>query len=383
MMVRWWHFALALTVSVGLHGAADYALRDNEPAIREQGASNAQISMLGSADFSALLSGDETTTSEPVKTPMALVAAAHKVAVEKPVKPVPARKYQAPAMAAAVTSVDHKSALLAVAPVDVTKGNAAVVSDVAVAEATVNETRHKPVQSEAERKPVFENVQTAAIKPTSAQEVKTQQNTNHDVLDAAVVRPLEANKAARPITVPTPGPPTPVRLVKLDKTEPVRTGVLIKPELNKKKKPKKKKTSQKGNKGKNKRSSKKGRADGAASGDAKSAGKSKKSEKKGVSGNADTSNYPGKVRRKLHRALRYPKKARSAKLRGTTHVRFSVGPSGRVGVAGIARSSGSAVLDAAALATVRRAAPFPKIPRSSGRKSWSFTVPLEFAPRSR
>jgi protein TonB len=41
-------------------------------------------------------------------------------------------------------------------------------------------------------------------------------------------------------------------------------------------------------------------------------------------------------------------------------------------------SSGSPVLDKAAVETVRRAAPFPVIPEGAGRSSWPFTVPLAF-----
>ncbi len=370
-MVRWWHFALALTASVGLHGAADHVLRDHEPAITEQGATDTQISLLGSAEFSALLSGDETEHFEPVPVVQTAAVAAPRIA---PVEPVQAAKPIVSAMAAAVTPADAASAMIAAAPVDMPGENIAIVPVVAAAET---------VPTDAEQKPTPESLNPSIAKPVAAQQVKTQQNAQSNAPDAAVAKPVEAQSTVKSVAVPTPKPPTPIKPQTLEKAEPVRTAVLVKPKLTDRKKSKKKKTVQKGDKGKNKRSSKKGHADGAASGNARSAGKSKKAGKTGASGNAAVSNYPGKVRRKLRRALRYPKKARSAKLRGTTHVRFSVGPSGNVGVAGVARSSGSAVLDAAALATVRRAAPFPKIPKSAGRKSWSFTVPLEFAPRSR
>jgi len=59
-------------------------------------------------------------------------------------------------------------------------------------------------------------------------------------------------------------------------------------------------------------------------------------------------------------------------------VRFVVGSSGDVGSVGLAASSGSPILDKAALAAVQRAAPFPPIPEGAGRSSWSFTVPLAF-----
>jgi periplasmic protein TonB len=61
------------------------------------------------------------------------------------------------------------------------------------------------------------------------------------------------------------------------------------------------------------------------------------------------------------------------------HVSFSVGANGGVSAIRIARSSGYAVLDEAALATVQRAAPFPAIPAGAGRSSWTFSVPLAFS----
>jgi protein TonB len=97
-----------------------------------------------------------------------------------------------------------------------------------------------------------------------------------------------------------------------------------------------------------------------------------------AAGNAAVSNYPGKVVAKLRRALRYPSEARSGRLNGVVQVRFVVGSSGDVGSVGLAASSGSPILDKAALATVNRAAPFPPIPEGAGRRSWTFTVPLAF-----
>ena len=60
-------------------------------------------------------------------------------------------------------------------------------------------------------------------------------------------------------------------------------------------------------------------------------------------------------------------------------LRVTAPAGGGVGGVRIVRSSGSPVLDKAALETVRRAAPFPAIPESAGRSNWPFTVPLAFA----
>lgn len=95
-------------------------------------------------------------------------------------------------------------------------------------------------------------------------------------------------------------------------------------------------------------------------------------------GNAAKSNYPGLVRRKLSRSLRYPRSARRKGLTGEVTVGFTVQSSGAATGARIVRSSGSPILDRAALETVGRAAPFPRIPANAGKTRWRFTIPLTF-----
>jgi periplasmic protein TonB len=97
--------------------------------------------------------------------------------------------------------------------------------------------------------------------------------------------------------------------------------------------------------------------------------------KASVAGNAAVSNYPGKVARKLRRAVRFPSGAGS---QGEARVSFVVDRNGNVGSVRVARSSGSAELDRAAAEAVRRAAPFPPIPDGAGRSSWQFVVPIRF-----
>ena len=91
------------------------------------------------------------------------------------------------------------------------------------------------------------------------------------------------------------------------------------------------------------------------------------------------SNYPGKVVAKLRRALRGISSSARAKARNDVQVSFTVNANGGVGGIRIARSSGSPELDAAALAVIRRAAPFPPIPADAGRTSWAFALPLGLA----
>lgn len=128
-----------------------------------------------------------------------------------------------------------------------------------------------------------------------------------------------------------------------------------------------------GSGGQNETDSRRGQADGREDGDNRQA--SRGGSRNGKTGNAAVSNYPGKVRAKLSRAAR---KLR-AKGRGEVLVAFAVGTGGNVKSVRIARSSGVASVDEAALSAVRKAAPFPPIPDDAGRSSWEFSVPLAFA----
>jgi protein TonB len=111
-------------------------------------------------------------------------------------------------------------------------------------------------------------------------------------------------------------------------------------------------------------------ADSAAS--AQSGGKGASS----AAAKAATDKYPSQVQARLRRALRFPKNAKGAE--GEVHVRFVVAANGGASQISVVRSSGSSALDDAAIATVKRAAPFPPIPEGAGKSSWTFTMPLLF-----
>ena len=98
--------------------------------------------------------------------------------------------------------------------------------------------------------------------------------------------------------------------------------------------------------------------------------------KKDDGGSAAASKYPGLVQAKVTRSAKYPAKAKGDD--GEALVSFTLNAGGKVVKVALARSSGNAALDGAALAAVDRAAPFPPIPEAAGRSTWSFTVPLYF-----
>ncbi|WP_208352096.1 energy transducer TonB [Pseudaestuariivita rosea] len=88
-------------------------------------------------------------------------------------------------------------------------------------------------------------------------------------------------------------------------------------------------------------------------------------------GNAAATNYPGEVMRQIARVPRPQVGAR-----GEATVRFSIASNGRLQSVSIARSSGSARLDRAALQVIQRAAPFPPPPVGARR---SFSLKIEGA----
>lgn len=82
---------------------------------------------------------------------------------------------------------------------------------------------------------------------------------------------------------------------------------------------------------------------------------------------AAVTNYPGQIWSKLQRGRRS-----SSAGRGTAVVSFRIAPNGRLAAVAIARSSGNARLDRAALTHVRRAAPFPA-PPPGAKTRFNFT----------
>lgn len=94
-----------------------------------------------------------------------------------------------------------------------------------------------------------------------------------------------------------------------------------------------------------------------------------KGSKTNAAGDAKASNYPGLVYRKIQRT-----RQKRVGGRGSVRVRFSISSNGRLAGISVARSSGSSKVDKAALAHIRRAAPFPAPPKGARR---SFTIPVE------
>lgn len=87
--------------------------------------------------------------------------------------------------------------------------------------------------------------------------------------------------------------------------------------------------------------------------------------------------YLGKLRSHLERGKVNPRTG----LVGTAVIRFTVGPNGEIISRRVVKSSGSKVLDDAAMASVERAAPFPPIPQNLQRNRLEVSVPFRFTVR--
>jgi protein TonB len=88
--------------------------------------------------------------------------------------------------------------------------------------------------------------------------------------------------------------------------------------------------------------------------------------------------YSSLVYGHLQRFKGYPASANSAIARVV--VRFVLNRAGNVLSASVGKSSGNAALDAEALATVRRANPFPPFPEGKTNAQETFSAPMDFKP---
>ncbi|MDI6793506.1 MAG: energy transducer TonB [bacterium] len=83
------------------------------------------------------------------------------------------------------------------------------------------------------------------------------------------------------------------------------------------------------------------------------------------------------VRREIEQAKYYPKWARQRGLEGIVKVEFTISQEGKGGDIRIVESSGYKMLDEAALATIKRASPFSKLPEGLGERL-KITIPIVY-----
>lgn len=372
---------VALLVSCLLHAAVALAFLGGAADRTEiAGSDQAGMMLLGNATDDQLASGDaiEATNVTLVAMldarPVATVAAERVTAVET-TRPVRETVRAVEVVSETVTSppaervAEADSATLRPSGVDPAETEvevAAVMADpapeVLTAQAEEPAQTVPPAHVEQSTAIASETVTPTipARQPDAAAETAVQVETAVAETPARRIEPIEETRSAEK---PKPAPEKPTR--KAEKKAPAKA-------VEKAEKPRKTRKTV-GSGGSNKTDSRRGVADGRADGSKEAAGKGGKAS---AAGNAAASNYPGKVAAKLRRAVRGVSRPARARARGDVLVSFTVNAGGGLGGVRIARSSGSPELDQAALAVVRRAAPFPPIPPESGRRNWAFTLPL-------
>lgn len=89
--------------------------------------------------------------------------------------------------------------------------------------------------------------------------------------------------------------------------------------------------------------------------------------------------YRARIRQAVDGHKHYPRLARKMGEEGRVVLAFTIEANGRLAGVRVVESSGSELLDEAALEAVREAAPFPAFPEGVERKRWEFTLPLTFS----
>ncbi|MDR6759103.1 protein TonB [Mycoplana sp. BE70] len=370
---RKWKAAMAASCLLHLATAA-FLLAENHEAVMIAGAEESGVMLLGNAPE------DQSAAGTPSELPAAQVTL--------------------------VTMLEPKP-VQTVAAAAVPVAEAAEPVETEVAEATTAETPLAPtaevVAAEPEQStPVVEQATTepaatpSAAVANPAPEILTTLQPDEDKTAApeparqVAEQPKSPGTAGPDENVETKEAATSERVVaEADRPIPVEKKTVAKAEQSRKKPAKKpdrkaetagaKATSQRpkaGSGGNSEADARRGAAQGEAAGTTVSASKGGAAS---AAGNAAVSNYPGKVAARLRRAVRGISSLARAKARNDVRVSFVVDANGGVGGISIIRGSGSPELDEAALAVVRRAAPFPPIPPQAGRSSWAFTLPLGIA----
>ena len=94
---------------------------------------------------------------------------------------------------------------------------------------------------------------------------------------------------------------------------------------------------------------------------------------------AEIDAWHGSIVASIERNKSYPPSAQARGERGVAQLSFAIDREGRVVASRIVHSSGFAALDQGAIATLRRAEPFPSPPAGLPGATFAFEMPVEFA----
>lgn len=227
----------------------------------------------------------------------------------------------------------------------------------------------QPVETNETAQPTAETVQPTSpetVATTEPQILATQAPAETTVVQPAAaepveVQPTETAQAAEPpaeVVTPVDKPVQPVKPVNKPK------------EIVKKQPPKivKKKS---GSEGEDKQDSSKGSSEGIET--ARSDKTAQANARRTGSGNADKSNYDGKIRTCVERYIR---RVSPAEKNLTIVIRFKVAASGQVLSPGIAGSSSNSEVDQAVLDALRKVGSCPPIPSEMGVSILPYVIPI-------
>jgi protein TonB len=88
--------------------------------------------------------------------------------------------------------------------------------------------------------------------------------------------------------------------------------------------------------------------------------------------------YGDTLVRAFEKGKNYPRLARMRNWQGTTQLKLTIGPDGKLQDVSVGHSSGFEVLDAAALKMVRDSLPLPELPEALRGRALTMTVPILF-----
>lgn len=356
------YLAAGLLLSVLIHGAGSAYFAEDPNEVLQAASQGGGVSVIGSLeDLVAGSKVDQVEVEEPidevdpVTEPVEVVQA----------KPVELTKVKPP--------VEAETPPVTATIMPVVSAAVPVVEGVTSAEAVTAETVEQKALEPETAKPV--EVKQAAVKKPI--EIAKPVQEKPEPVENIKPQPEKAVEVEEPLKqatkLPRVKPEPPIKEAKLvDEAEPVKKAKPVKKKVKKKTKPAK--TAQKRGA---EHSSRKGGSE-ITSRTAKSRVNGRADAKTNDGGTKAKSNYKGKVRSKIRRAQRYPKKAVRKKIEGVVHVSFVISRSGSVSNIRIVKSSGHPVLDKAAADQVRRAAPMPKFPSDIRDSKMRLTSPISF-----
>lgn len=81
----------------------------------------------------------------------------------------------------------------------------------------------------------------------------------------------------------------------------------------------------------------------------------------------------------LERQKKYPRRAKRMRIEGSGQLRITIDRNGQTQTVSLAQATGNRLLDKAALDMVKRANPFPPMPKGDPRQTMEFIIPVVYA----